>query len=114
MATSHEHADDDLDSEMIELLVGDLRCPSCGSAFAVDGVSLTFTASRDVALSCQCARCGAGSTMTISINNASLSAELTPGEAFRFSQLRPLHDGDLASMRALLRSYRGDMLTLLD
>lgn len=112
MTPGHEHADDDLDSEMVELLVGDLRCPSCGAAFAVDGVSLTFTASRDVALSCQCRRCGAGSTMTISIKHVSLSAELTPGEAFRFSQLRPLHDGDLESMRELLRNHRGDLRAL--
>ncbi len=114
MTPGHEHADDGLDSEMVELLVGDLCCPSCGAAFATDGVSLVFTALRDVALSCQCGRCGAGSTMTISINSASLSAELTPGEAFRFSQLRPLHDGDLDKMRALLRSHRGDLRALID
>ena len=114
MSGSHTHRAGDLDAEIVEMLVGDLRCPSCGAAFAAEGVSLTFSPARAIELSCQCGRCGTGSLMTISMHDASLSAELTPGEAFHFSQLRPLHDGDTSNMRERLRRHRGDLRALIE
>ena len=93
----------DFDAEVIAQLAGDSRCPVCGTAYEQDGITLAM----------QCGRCGTGSLVTVSTRNASLSAELSPGEAFHFSQLAPLAEHDLLRVRELLNQHRGDLITLL-
>jgi hypothetical protein len=102
----------DHDAEFVALLAGDRCCPLCGLALSADDLSLTRCAPDQVALRITCARCGGGSELTVSID-ASLSAELTPGEAFYFSQLRPLEQRDLTRVRELLRRHTSDLIGLL-
>jgi ribosomal protein S27AE len=104
----------DFDADVIAMLAGDARCPACGTAYAPDGLRLMRSHAHDaIVLAMQCSRCGTGSMVTVSTENASLSAELTPGEAFHFSQLAPLTDRDLLHVHELLSRHRGDLIALL-
>jgi hypothetical protein len=102
----------DHDAEVVALLAGDRFCPLCGLALGVDALTLTRRTRNEVSLRISCARCGGGGELTVSID-ASLSAELTPGEAFYFSQLQPIEQRDLTRVQELLRRHSSDLIGLL-
>ncbi len=105
-------ADADHDAEFVALLAGDRFCPLCGFALGADELTLTRRTPGQVTVRIACARCGGAGELTVSID-ASLSAELTPGEAFYFSQLHPIELRDLTRVQALLRQHSGDLIGLL-
>ncbi len=101
------------DEELISLLTDDKHCPLCSARFGADAVCITHTVGRGIALDLTCGTCGSSSSATILTNNASLSADLTPGEAFRFSQSPPLSERDIVRMHELLLRHRGDLIDLI-
>jgi hypothetical protein len=110
MNASDEQTPDD---ELIRLLSDDKRCPLCSVSFGADAMRVTLLAGGSIALELTCGTCGSSSNATLLLNNASLSADLTPGEVFRFSQRPPILERDRVHIRELLQRHRGDLIDLI-
>ncbi|MCS6847097.1 MAG: hypothetical protein RMN52_05205 [Anaerolineae bacterium] len=105
----------DSDSQVIELLAGDLTCPLCGSSYEPSAIHFIRQRRDIVTLAVQCYRCGAGSLITVQRDASPTSdpSELTPVERAFFACLPPLSDADVARIRRLLRAHTGDLRDLL-
>jgi hypothetical protein len=105
---------DDQQDDILSMLADGQLCPQCGAALGPDAFSVARSETRAIRLALSCARCGCTSVVTVSIDSsASLSADLTPDEAFRFSRTTPLSERDCDRMHDLLRAHAGDLLDLL-
>jgi hypothetical protein len=102
---------EDHDAALAALIVEDSGCPACGMR-PERPPQLTRTPEGHILLTLDCPHCGAAGTVTIRIN-ASLSAELTPGEAFYFSKLAALNETSVIRVRELLQRHTGDLIGLL-
>lgn len=102
------------DSQVVELLAGDLTCPLCGSPYESSAIHFIRQRSDAVTLAVQCYRCGAGSLLTLQCESqpASLSSELTPIERAFFACLPPLSEADVARIRRLLQQHTGGLCDL--
>ncbi len=105
----------DSDSQVIELLAGDLTCPLCGSSYEPSAIHFVRQRCDTITLAVQCYCCGAGSLITARCESkpASIPSELTPIERAFFACLPPLSDADVARLRRLLRAHTGDLRDLL-
>ncbi len=105
----------DSDSQVIELLAGDLHCPLCGSRYEPTAIHLIRHRPDTIMLAVQCHQCGTGSLITIRYMPKSLpaSSELTPIERAFFGCLPPLGDADVLRIRRLLQAHTGDLRDLL-
>ncbi|MCS7055124.1 MAG: hypothetical protein NZM18_02965 [Thermoflexales bacterium] len=107
--------DTDGDSQIIELLAGDLTCPLCGSPYEPSAIHFVRQLQSTVTLAVQCHCCGAGSLITAPRQPQPVSppSELTPVERAFFACLPPLSDADIARIRRLLWAHNGDLRDLL-
>jgi hypothetical protein len=61
-----------------------------------------------------CFCCGASSDVSISTEHVSLSSEMSPGEAFYFSQLPPFNEDTALRLQHKLKTHTGDLLDLIE
>lgn len=105
----------DSDSQLIELLAGDLTCPLCGSSYEPSAIHFIRQRCDTIMLAVQCHHCGTGSLITVQRERipAPIPSELTPIERAFFACLPPIGDADAARFRRLLRAHTGDLRDLL-
>lgn len=103
-----------LDAELVEQLVGELRCPLCNSVYGQDEIFVLQRVRQNIVLKVVCFCCGASSDVSISIEHVSLSSEMSPGEAFYFSQLPPLNEDTALRLQHKLKTHTGDLLDLIE
>jgi hypothetical protein len=105
--------DIDDDAAVVELLVGDLHCPLCGCHYDPAETRMIRERAGVVTLAVQCHCCGTGSLAMVERGPTAPVSELTSVERAFFAYLPALDDADVLRVRALLRTYRGDLRDLL-